>query len=71
MTNQKLDIIDLLDRADNAQDSCYGVIRGLQLMQQNDDEDSPLAGVLLKSLDEVYSTLADMTDYLKQLDAAG
>lgn len=60
-----VDTLDLTDKLQSALDDCYGCLRGLSLIQQQETEDSAFAGVLLRSLDGVYNALDEVTAAIK------
>ena len=61
----ELDELDLMDKLQDAQDSCRGVVHALELMQRDRVDESPLAGVLLHALDGVYNELDEVTAAIK------
>lgn len=64
MANQTLDVIDLTDHVNDAHSECYGVIQLLDMLRREENDNSALVAVLLKSLDGVYDTLGEMKGYL-------
>ena len=61
----ELDELDLMDKLLDAQDSCRGVVHALELMQRDCVDESPLAGVLLRALDDVSDVLDVVADAVK------